>query len=321
MSKQNPIARFGNESIIEARFISHPAQRWIEDRLPAKVLHVFPQSCNLINDDREVLSLVTEEIGPAPFAIVIDPLTAADWGERGLQNWIDSRSVVSIEADSVSVGGLFIQITDVDLWDPKLKIEDPTKTQASISRHLPSIIAILEASSISGSCTGILEYLLTSNVEHDDPQISAIGDRFLSAVIKPARALCQGFTSINLPLSIQAARGLAGLGTGLTPTGDDFLMGAFLGYHLFDPQGRSAEFSREIVNGLEGRTNALSMAFLRSAVRGEASIAWHELVSSIEHDSSDQLAKACQRILKTGHSSGADALTGFVTVLSWLLSE
>lgn len=285
------------------------------------MLHVFPQACNLINDKQEVLSLVTEEIGPAPLAIVIDPLTAVGWGEGGFQNWIDSGSVVSIEGDLLSVGSLIILITDAAHWDPKIKIDNPSDTLSSISRHLPRIIAILEASSIAGSCAGILEYLLPSNTQPCDLQDKTIDGQLLSAVINPARAFCQGIKRADPALSLQAAHGLAGLGTGLTPLGDDFMMGAFLGYHLLEPQGRSTDFLRDIVIGLEGRTNALSMAFLRSAVRGEASITWHELVSSIERNSSGQLTKACQRILKTGHSSGADSLTGFVTVLNWLLLE
>ena len=56
----------------------------------------------------------------------------------------------------------------------------------------------------------------------------------------------------------------------------------------------------------------LSRAFLRSAVAGEFSAAWHSLLEALSTGSRQRLEVATQEVLAYGHSSGADALAGFI---------
>ncbi|NCF66357.1 MAG: DUF2877 domain-containing protein [Chloroflexi bacterium] len=99
-----------------------------------------------------------------------------------------------------------------------------------------------------------------------------------------------------------ATRALAGLGDGLTPTGDDVLIGVLYALWVYDPQ---QEWKDLIANSAVARTTTLSAAFLRAAAAGEATIHWHHLV----HGRAD----AISQIQAIGHSSGADAWAGFIT--------
>jgi hypothetical protein len=56
----------------------------------------------------------------------------------------------------------------------------------------------------------------------------------------------------------------------------------------------------------------LSKAFLRSAAAGECSAPWHRLLEALEGGSAEQLYVAMREVLSYGHSSGADALAGFL---------
>jgi hypothetical protein len=103
---------------------------------------------------------------------------------------------------------------------------------------------------------------------------------------------------------------LAGLGGGLTPAGDDFLTGVMLWAWLthLEPQG----FCRRLFEASAARTTMLSAAFLRSAAEGECSAAWHDLLAALDGGPEQQLAEAVASVLSFGHTSGADALAGFV---------
>jgi hypothetical protein len=98
-----------------------------------------------------------------------------------------------------------------------------------------------------------------------------------------------------------AVGALAGLGSGLTPAGDDVLLGVLFALWIWFPQRSWIDL---IVETAVPRTTTLSAAFLRAAAAGEATIHWHDLVNG-HHE-------AVANILAIGHSSGADAWTGFL---------
>ena len=66
------------------------------------------------------------------------------------------------------------------------------------------------------------------------------------------------------------------------------------------------------------RTSRLSAAWLEAAARGEAGQPWHTLVVALASTDTDTVGDAIHGILGVGHTSGADALAGFVLVLSAL---
>jgi hypothetical protein len=93
---------------------------------------------------------------------------------------------------------------------------------------------------------------------------------------------------------------LAGLGGGLTPAGDDILMGVIYGLWVWRPE---REWIRLIVETAVPLTTTLSAAFLRAAGDGEATSHWHNLLSGKK--------SAIDQILTIGESSGRDAWAGF----------
>lgn len=112
--------------------------------------------------------------------------------------------------------------------------------------------------------------------------------------------LCVGIATADSSKICAGAFGLAGRGSGLTPTGDDILMGVIYALWVWQP---SIEWIRLISDTAVARTTTLSAAFLKAAANGEATIHWHDFVNGKPH--------AIQNILNIGHTSGADALAGF----------
>jgi hypothetical protein len=117
----------------------------------------------------------------------------------------------------------------------------------------------------------------------------------------------------------KVASKIAGLGAGLTPAGDDLLMGAIYAACIIHPFEIASTLARDVANTAAPRTTSLSAAWLRSAGRGEAGILWHQFFDALLSQDQTNIEESMKNILAVGETSGADALTGFMGVfVSWM---
>lgn len=115
---------------------------------------------------------------------------------------------------------------------------------------------------------------------------------------------------------------LVGRGLGLTPSGDDVLMG--FGCALRFLYGSSAEspaapFFQEVAAVAPGKTTAVSQAYLDAMAAGYANEDYLELLACIRAGAWDALPVRIVRVLALGHTSGADGLMGFGAAFGCLL--
>lgn len=107
---------------------------------------------------------------------------------------------------------------------------------------------------------------------------------------------------------------LIGLGEGLTPAGDDFVIGNLAALRWL---GAEREFSNE--SGAAAlrlrRTGVISRAFLHRAMEGEFSQPVLALFSAMDGQSEQNLIQAAARLCAVGHTSGSDLLGGVLWVL------
>ena len=106
-----------------------------------------------------------------------------------------------------------------------------------------------------------------------------------------------------------AAR-LIGLGPGLTPSGDDFLMGAMAALDALKQTNMHAALGRAVV-AAAGHTSPLSASLLRAAAAGHAGENLHMMVAALVTGDANAAIATAARI---GHTSGWDALAGAVVV-------
>lgn len=108
---------------------------------------------------------------------------------------------------------------------------------------------------------------------------------------------------------------LAGRGPGLTPSGDDFLVGVLHAVTCWPDlaaAGLAADLHARIAAVAVPRTTRISAAYLDAASRGWATSPWHALVDALaQYPAAGPLEAAARRLLATGETSGADGLTGF----------
>jgi hypothetical protein len=115
------------------------------------------------------------------------------------------------------------------------------------------------------------------------------------------------------PQSVYAAsRALLGLGTGLTPSGDDLAGAALFGRMLVDRSAPWRAIGARLAADARAASHAISAALLADLVAGETFEPLHALADALAADDPTAALEAARALVALGHSSGWDMLTGFV---------
>jgi Protein of unknown function (DUF2877) len=101
---------------------------------------------------------------------------------------------------------------------------------------------------------------------------------------------------------------LIGLGPGLTPSADDFLIGALAMLDALEQTNMHAALGQAVI-ATAGRTSPLSASLLRAAAAGHVGENLHTMVAAVIAGDAEAALAAAARI---GHTSGWDALAGAV---------
>jgi hypothetical protein len=271
------------------------AVKWLSGTKHAQVLHRFKEALNLINDNREVLSIVVPAIGNNPFSAVVEV--------EGLQGLFGGEEEIVVQDSRLAIGNALVSFESAKVWNPNPEWEtlnslDKTGLIKIIEDHLQSMTA-------GGGFADVYYPGLHLGEE----------TRFLVNFRKGSSLVLNGLCSGDAIMASSGAAALAGLGVGLTPSGDDFLMGAMYGLWASQPSEKAEKLVSPIFSAATGRTTALSSAWLEAAKDGEAGEKWHDLVTAVCSNQVDCINKSIEAIIETGETSGADALTGFVQVL------
>jgi hypothetical protein len=275
---------------LPALFTTTAVSTWLTTAVSPRVLHVFERVCNLVDGERRVLSLVAPEIGRGPFSLVVA------LGNGRFTDFVRADSQVFTQPHELrlQVGALAVDTGTAELWQARPFWE--SISPSAIQTCLPLFESKLAASS-------------PDSLAHLNGRFDPIAQKVKTAV----HTLQHGLENSDLAACAEGARNLAGLGMGLTPAGDDFLLGVIYTLWLSCFQRSGAKTQRmieAIAETAAAQTTTLSAAWLRAAARGEAGEPWHELIEALKNGAG--VTQAIERILATGHTSGADALAGFV---------
>jgi len=245
---------------------------WLMNSRSPRFLHIFDRACNLINERREVLSIVSPQIGNGPFNLVVEE-------DILFSDHLTHDSLISVFTNGLILGNLTIDTANAKLWSPHPDWEKLHAYQDLILNQLTQLSIVNDKPSLP---TSLLSTFSTSIVTTD------------------------------LLSSLTTAQKLAGLGIGLTPAGDDFILGALLAAWIIHPPELARVFAEGIANIAAPLTTSLSAAWLRSAGKGAAGILWHEFFEALMFSDSARIQDAFGRILAIGETSGADTMAGFL---------
>lgn len=248
----------------------------------ARLLGRFRRSVDWLLGE-EVLAVVTPEIGPGPFHVVVAALPTAP---------LPDRAPVRVTAHALRFGPWRFTLP------PALPLWNPSPAWAQLAPR-PEALArawgrVREAARVSHS-----------------PLAGVACGEPLAAVARLGEALTRCDSAATAEALAGAVAALAGWGPGLTPSGDDFLAGLMLA--LWAQQGEAARpLCARIATAAAPRTTRLSGAFLRAAAAGLVDARWQRLLEALASGTLEAVDAATQAVLAFGASSGLEMLVGFL---------
>ena len=129
------------------------------------------------------------------------------------------------------------------------------------------------------------------------------------AVLAP---LCVGRQELSVATLLSLVKALVGLGEGLTPSGDDFLVGLLAVLHVTGSLSCSTalQVHEQCCECIRLGTSQLSGEFLRCAFAGHFAEPLVMLVRALCAPESDAWPAHATTLAAVGHSSGVDAMVG-----------
>jgi hypothetical protein len=275
------------------------ALAWLRSGRPGRVLHVFDRAAYLTDARGGMLLLAAPPLAMGPFTLLTDlPNTA-------FSEYMDVDDPALIRQGRFCVGRISIRIDTATPWRASPDWGAVRRGAAAWAACLPSIRQVLRQHGRQGVFAGFIDGVSPKDEPTIDGQLArrawGAADELLDAL--------GGEDDNRLT---RAAADLAGLGQGFTPSGDDYLMGTMYALWAIRPARTARRLCRLLAEVSAPRTTPASAAWLQAAARGEAAEPWHRLIDSLAGGTIDELQTAARRILQTGHTSGEDALSGFV---------
>lgn len=276
---------------IKSLSVSPAARDWLNSSLHPRVLHVFDLACNLIDERGNVLSIVTQSIGDGPINLVVED-------DFHFSTHLNVDSPISKYENEIRLGDVTIQTGSARVWGPRPDWEELHANKERIFTQLLSINHL--HAQLDSHAAGTIESTLSDYLD-------SISTSLVSAI-----------ASADLARAKLFAGQLAGLGEGLTPAGDDFILGAMLATWIIHRPDVAMSLLREVANAAAPITTSISGAWLRSASKGETGILWHNFLAAMNTANELAIQRCAKNILDIGHYSGAYALEGFISMfLCW----
>ena len=277
------------------------AIRPILKRPGSAVVHsVFRSAINL-ETAGALVTLADAGVGPLPNGLIVD--LGPDARRVGIRP--GTRVVFEDRAILFPDAGIAIDLRIARRWDPRLPWHRAAglaaaghwRQAAARRRRLVAVAAAL----LPGARIGLGELM---------PADGTATDGMILRVARPALERLEMALRIgDVGAAGHAARGLVGLGPGLTPSGDDALVGVAAAACALGGPG-AAGFLRPIVADAAVRTTMVGATFLRHAAQGQFAERLHRLLPALLAEDDRPLGPAIDAALAWGASSGADTLVG-----------
>ena len=273
----------------------------------ATIHSVFRSAINLrLTRGDKLLTLVTSGEADLPQGIRVD--TPGDFSFEIFR----AGEPATCRDDILRLGSLTIELRDARRWKCDLPALQADMTNPAASISWQRAWQALNKRQIQSNAEIIAQDLFRS-----DGTIRAGIPRKAGEAM---RNLVEATRRYNLTAA-SSIHALIGLGTGLTPSGDDLLVGYLAGLwcSVLDKSGR-VQFVTNLgkaVIRLSHQTNDISRTYLYHASRGQVSSRLAELAEAIcRGENSDRLSAIIESAMQIGHTSGMDAVSGLLIGLA-----
>lgn len=283
--------------------------RWVRERLAepeplgAVVHSVFRRAANLRLDVGDMLSLSAPEVALAPNGVAIELPVDVTMGAVGIQ----PGQSATLSPVWLRISGMDVEVTFAGAtpWEPRPRAFGVAPS--ALARRALGARGVVIAEGATGSLLPLLRAL--------DSDGGAERRDFALAARRFAWLLCDAAARYDAGAVQHASSRLAGLGPGLTPSGDDFLAGFAAAWTLTAealglPPYESARVLNGILAGGLAGASELGAQWLTHGVRGEVAEPMGRFFTALLAAEPGPLAPGVRGVLALGATSGTDWLVG-----------
>jgi hypothetical protein len=277
------------------------------------VIHsIFHQACNVSLESDALLTLVSLEKGnlsqgirlgsPPKFTFLNHLLVGQSVACRG--------GILRISGSELSVDLRTATLWHIDLKGLRVDLHQRNTAQAWA-------VAWLELGKHRRG-NGISAMIDAIPVPRQNPVTSpGMIKTLVERAVQTVPALIDATRNLQVDGAITAIRPLIGLGPGLTPSGDDFIVGYLAG--LWSTAGSDSSRLRFMsslgawLSQAAAGTNAISRTYIKSAINGNVSEPIATLAQRVgQAKSMDSVREATRTALQVGNTSGTDGVLGLL---------
>ncbi|MGC8873839.1 MAG: DUF2877 domain-containing protein [Chloroflexia bacterium] len=208
------------------------------------------------------------------------------------------------------------------VWSPPVLSREEVLPSTALPERICTVCSLLENLPPPAGLGTLLPAILGTDTRSPCSPPRAGGPSFPALafpIVLETAAACRARDGEKLLLH---AESLVGLGGGLTPSGDDFVGGLFFCLHHLSrlyPESLSPVDWADAIHRSSDRTNPISVTALNDLARGQGVEPLHEWLGAILTEGSlERMQHYAARLVRIGHSTGWDLLSGVLTGLLWI---
>ena len=263
-----------------------------------RVHSCYARIINIRTPSERMLTIQGEGMIQAPLGLAL----AADIEALGTRLPVGALVVQDIPTARRYPAMLRLRCADALVWDGHIQVQ-PGLTPSGLADRAHELAAWLCQHAPRRGLTPLLLAL-----EHGPLGLSATS----AAAYAALAPLCVGRQEFSVATLLTIVKVLVGLGEGLTPSGDDFLVGLLAVLHVtgFLPCSAAFPVHAQFHECIRLGTSQLSGEFLRCAFDGHFAEPLVMLVQALYAPESDAWTAHAAALATVGHSSGVDAMVG-----------
>jgi hypothetical protein len=268
------------------------------------VISTFSKVVNVMTP-AGVFTLQESSVPFTPLSLVLeDSISLKELG-------ITPNDLIKINETEMSCNDLTFSFEKAVIIDTMLHPSSPRCDEIQLSCYIDSISDKLMEYRSTANAGGLMD--ISNHMEVIEGILVFRGMKSENALLNYFQSKIEG----HFVLSIEMARSLAsviGLGFGLTPSCDDFLVGSLSTLSFFNSESSKLEqFRHDLIEEIRARlakTTPISSAFLDAALSQEFSEMILNFYRDCDHSDKNIRRTNIEQIASTGHSSGIDSLNG-----------
>lgn len=275
----------------------------IRDGSAWSIHSVYRHTINIVRDEM-LLAVHPEGIPLAPLSLAV-PLSEQEF-DRFAEKAVCGENVFLCRKEDVAGDSCRIYMAgrewDMGVWeswDPQLVLHLTPECLRVLGNKTAGFLR-------QQGCRkgGLQDAAVMGNARRSDDMLTAALKERVQRVVRNGLSDLEGLK--------RAVAAMIGLGVGLTPSGDDFLVGLLLALSVGLP-GRMEPVLEELrahIRRFSDGTNDISRQYLFCACRGEYGLRLHELLQAGAEGKG--IRTALEKTAEIGHSSGVDTLNGLL---------